>query len=158
MEIIIMENFIIEITISILPNIPIIKSYYEFNINQLDIFENWYSIFDDFFINNIIISRNNLKYIIIEDINNALIIKKFIDTVGNTFSILEEIDDLDELFENYDSYDLNNITNELCIDNSIDKTIEICTRNCTNICYCIENCESETFSALLSDHKQLLNI
>ena len=98
-----MENyFIIELVYkSILPEI---KTYYEFNINQLDIFEEWYNTFDVFFYNNIEISRDLLIYKLIETKEEIELAKQFIDTFGRPFEILEEIDELNELFNINDSY------------------------------------------------------
>ena len=98
-----MENyFIIELVYkSILPEI---KTYYEFNIEQLDIFEQWYNTFDIFFYNNLEISRDLLIYKLIETKEEIELAKKFIDTFGRPFEILEEIDDLNEIFNINDSY------------------------------------------------------
>ena len=96
------NNFIIELVYkSILPEI---KTYYEFNINQLDIFEEWYNTFDVFFYNNIEISRDLLIYKLIETKNEIELAKQFIDIFGRPFEILEEIDELNELFNINDSY------------------------------------------------------
>ena len=95
-------NFIIEI---IYKQIFLeIKTYYEFNIEQLDIFEQWYNTFDIFFYNSLEISRDLLIYKLIETKEEIDLAKKFIDTFGRPFEILEEIDDLNEIFNINDSY------------------------------------------------------
>jgi hypothetical protein len=95
-------NFIIEV---IYKHIFLeIKTYYEFNINQLDIFEEWYNTFDIFFYNNLEISRDLLIYKLIETKEEIDLAKQFIDTFGRPFEILEEIDDLNEIFNINDSY------------------------------------------------------
>lgn len=81
-----------------------IKTYYEFNIDQLDIFEQWYNTFDIFFYNSFEISRDLLIYKLIETKEEIDLAKKFIDTFGRPFEILEEIDDLNEIFNINDSY------------------------------------------------------
>ena len=96
------SNFIIELVYKSI--FPEIKTYYEFNINELDIFEEWYNTFDVFFYNNIEISRDLLFYKLIENKEDIELAKKFIDTFGRPFDILEEIDELNELFNCNDSY------------------------------------------------------
>ncbi len=96
------SNFIIELVYKSI--FPEIKTYYEFNINELDIFEEWYNTFDVFFYNNIEISRDLLFYKLIENKDDIELAKKFIDTFGRPFDILEEIDELNELFNCNDSY------------------------------------------------------
>ena len=81
-----------------------IKTYYEFNIEQLDIFEQWYNTFDIFFYNNLEISRDLLIYKLIETKEEIDLAKQFIDTFGRPFEILEEIDDLNEIFNINDFY------------------------------------------------------
>ena len=83
---------------------PEIKTYYEFNINELDIFEQWYNTFDIAFYNGLEISRDLLIYKLIETKEEIDLAKKFIDTFGRPFEILEEIDELNELFNTNDSY------------------------------------------------------
>ena len=95
-------NFIIEITYKQI--FLEIKTYYEFNIEQLDIFEQWYNTFDIFFYNSLEISRDLLIYKLIETKEEIELAKKFIDTFGRPFEILEEIDDLNEIFNINDSY------------------------------------------------------
>jgi len=95
-------NFIIEITYKQI--FLEIKTYYEFNIEQLDIFEQWYNTFDIFFYNSLEISRDLLIYKLIETKEEIDLAKKFIDTFGRPFEILEEIDDLNEIFNINDSY------------------------------------------------------
>ena len=95
-------NFIIEITYKQI--FLEIKTYYEFNIEQLDIFEQWYNTFDIFFYNNLEISRDLLIYKLIETKEEIELAKQFIDTFGRPFEILEEIDDLNEIFNINDSY------------------------------------------------------
>jgi hypothetical protein len=95
-------NFIIEITYKQI--FLEIKTYYEFNIEQLDIFEQWYNTFDIFFYNSFEISRDLLIYKLIETKEEIDLAKKFIDTFGRPFEILEEIDDLNEIFNINDSY------------------------------------------------------
>jgi hypothetical protein len=95
-------NFIIEITYKHI--FLEIKTYYEFTIDQLDIFEQWYNTFDIFFYNDLEISRDLLIYKLIETKEEIDLAKKFIDTFGRPFEILEEIDDLNELFNIDDSY------------------------------------------------------
>jgi hypothetical protein len=95
-------NFMIELTYKQI--FLEIKTYYEFNIEQLDIFEQWYNTFDIFFYNNLEISRDLLIYKLIETKEEIELAKQFIDTFGRPFEILEEIDDLNEIFNINDSY------------------------------------------------------
>jgi hypothetical protein len=95
-------NFMIEVTYKQI--FLEIKTYYEFNIEQLDIFEQWYNTFDIFFYNSFEISRDLLIYKLIETKEEIDLAKKFIDTFGRPFEILEEIDDLNEIFNINDSY------------------------------------------------------
>lgn len=95
-------NFMIEVTYKQI--FLEIKTYYEFNIEQLDIFEQWYNTFDIFFYNNLEISRDLLIYKLIETKEENELAKHFIDTFGRPFEILEEIDDLNEIFNINDSY------------------------------------------------------
>ena len=95
-------NFMIEVTYKQI--FLEIKTYYEFNIEQLDIFEQWYNTFDIFFYNSLEISRDLLIYKLIETKEEINLAKKFIDTFGRPFEILEEIDDLNEIFNINDSY------------------------------------------------------
>ena len=95
-------NFMIELTYKQI--FLEIKTYYEFNIEQLDIFEQWYNTFDIFFYNSLEISRDLLIYKLIETKEEIELAKKFIDTFGRPFEILEEIDDLNEIFNINDSY------------------------------------------------------
>jgi hypothetical protein len=95
-------NFMIEVTYKQI--FFEIKTYYEFNINELDIFEQWYNTFDIFFYNDLEISRDLLIYKLIETKEEIELAKKFIDTFGRPFEILEEIDDLNEIFNINDSY------------------------------------------------------
>ena len=95
-------NFMIEVTYKQI--FLEIKTYYEFNIEQLDIFEQWYNTFDIFFYNSLEISRDLLIYKLIETKEEIELAKQFIDTFGRPFEILEEIDDLNEIFNINDSY------------------------------------------------------
>lgn len=90
-------NFIVEISYK--TDILIeIKTYYEFNTEQLDIFEEWYNSFTIGFYNSLEISRDLLKFKLVEKKEEMELAKKFLDTFGRPFNILEEIDDLDEVF------------------------------------------------------------
>jgi hypothetical protein len=91
-------NFIIEIIYkSIFPDI---KTYYEFNCQQLDIFENWYNTFDIGFYNQLEISRDVLTYKLVETKEDIELATLFLNTFSRPFDILEEIDELNELFIN----------------------------------------------------------
>lgn len=90
-------NFIVEISYK--TDILIeIKTYYEFNTEQLDIFEEWYNSFTIGFYNSLEISRDLLKFKLVEKKEEMELAKKFLDTFGRPFNILEEIDDLDQVF------------------------------------------------------------
>jgi len=90
-------NFIVEISYK--TDILIeIKTYYEFNTEQLDIFEEWYNSFTIGFHNSLEISRDLLKFKLVEKKEEMELAKNFLDTFGRPFNILEEIDDLYEIF------------------------------------------------------------
>jgi hypothetical protein len=91
-------NFIIEVTYKLV--FLEIKTYYEFNTEQLDIFEEWYNSFDITFYNELEISRDLLQYKLVETKEESELAKKFIDTFGRSFEILEEIDELNDIFNN----------------------------------------------------------
>jgi hypothetical protein len=89
-------NFIIEIIYkSIFPDI---KTYYEFNGEQLDIFEQWYNTFDIGFYNQLEISRDVLTYKLVETKEEIKLATLFLNTFGRPFDILEEIEELNEIF------------------------------------------------------------
>jgi hypothetical protein len=89
-------NFIIEIIYkSIFPDI---KTYYEFNGEQLDIFEQWYNTFDIGFYNQLEISRDILTYKLVETKEEIKLATLFLNTFGRPFDILEEIEELNEIF------------------------------------------------------------
>jgi len=92
-----MTNFIIQIIFKY-KDLPNITTYYEFNINQLDIFESWYNTFDDYYINDMLITRNNIIYKLIESKEDIELISKFLNIFDNPFNLLELIDELDEIF------------------------------------------------------------
>jgi hypothetical protein len=97
-------NFIIQISFSH-KDLPIITTYYEFNIEHLDIFENWYNTFDDFYINNMIISKDTIQYKLLETKEQMQFAKIFLSLFDRPFEILELIEDLEQIFiqDNNDS-------------------------------------------------------
>ena len=96
-----MDNFIIQIIFKF-RDIPNITTYYEFNINQLDIFESWYNTFDDYYINDMLITRDNIIYKLIESKEDMILISNFLKNFDNPFNLLEQIDELDEIFMEID--------------------------------------------------------
>ena len=114
-----MTNFIIQIIFKY-KDLPNITTYYEFNINQLDIFESWYNTFDDYYINDMLITRNNIIYKLIESKEDIELISKFINIFDNPFNLLEFIDELDEIF-------IDNEDNSISSESDINETETINT-------------------------------
>ena len=94
------DNFVIQVIINY-KNLPNIITYYEFDINQLDMFETWYNTFDDFYINNIIISRDLITYKLLETKEDMNIAKMFLKMFNRPFDLLEQIEDLNDIFDQF---------------------------------------------------------
>ena len=104
-------------------NLPKITTYYEFNIEQLDIFEFWYNTFDEYYIDNLLISRDTIQYKLIETQDDMNFLSTFLKLFDKPFEILEQIDDLCNIFDIRDNIS-NNSDNSLieeteCINNLI---------------------------------------
>lgn len=108
-----MDNFIIQI-IFIYKDLPNITTYYEFNIIQLDIFESWYNTFDEYYINDMLITRENIIYKLIETKEDMDLISKFLNIFDNPFNLLEQIDDLDEIFVINDNNSISDNDSDHC--------------------------------------------
>ena len=80
-----------------------ITTYYEFNIEQLDIFEYWYNTFDEYYIDNMLISRDTIQYKLIETLDEINYLSNFLKLFDNPFDILEKIDDLIDIFDTRDN-------------------------------------------------------
>lgn len=94
------NNFVIQLIFNY-KNLPNIITYYEFDINQLDMFETWYNTFDDFYINNIIISRDFITYKLLETKEDMDIAKIFLKMFDRPFDLLEQIEDLNDIFDQF---------------------------------------------------------
>lgn len=93
-------------------NLPKITTYYEFNIEQLDIFEFWYNTFDEYYIDNLLISRDTIQYKLIETQDDMNFLSNFLKLFDKPFEILEQIDDLCNIFDTRDNIS-NNSDNSL---------------------------------------------
>ena len=93
-------------------NLPKITTYYEFNIEQLDIFEFWYNTFDEYYIDNLLISRDTIQYKLIETQDDMNFLSTFLKLFDKPFEILEQIDDLCNIFDTRDNIS-NNSDNSL---------------------------------------------
>ena len=80
-------------------DLPKITTYYEFNIEQLDIFEYWYNTFDEYYIDNMLISRETIQYKLIETLDEINFLSNFIKLFDKPFDLLEKIDDLIDIFD-----------------------------------------------------------
>jgi len=80
-------------------DLPKITTYYEFNIEQLDIFEYWYNTFDEYYIENMLISRETIQYKLIETLDEINFLSNFIKLFDKPFDLLEKIDDLIDIFD-----------------------------------------------------------
>jgi len=106
-----MSIFIVQV-FYLYSNLPKITTYYEFNIEQLDIFEFWYNTFDEYYIDNLLISRDTIQYKLIETQDNMNFLSNFLKLFDNPFEILEQIDDLSNIFDTRDNIS-NNSDNSL---------------------------------------------
>lgn len=93
-------------------DLPKITTYYEFNIEQLDIFECWYNTFDEYYIDNMLISRETIQYKLIETLDEINFLSNFLKLFDKPFDLLEKIDDLIDIFDTRDNIS-NNSDNSL---------------------------------------------
>jgi hypothetical protein len=135
-----MDNFIVKIIYYFTHplTIPSIITFYEFNIDELDIFESWYNTFDEYYSDNLFISRDTITYKLVESKDDMEKAKVFLDNFDRPFNLLEEIEELSILFiEDIDSiasensvYDktesINNIIN-YHLNGNVDKVKECLT-------------------------------
>jgi len=106
-----MSIFIVQV-FYLYSNLPKITTYYEFNIEQLDIFEFWYNTFDEYYIDNLLISRDTIQYKLIETQDDMNFLSTFLKLFDKPFEILEQIDDLCNIFDTRDNIS-NNSDNSL---------------------------------------------
>ncbi len=89
------EKFILEIELN--SKYGWIKTFYQFDIEELEIFETWYSNFDSLILDSgLELNKTNFIYKIIKYSDDSFYtVISFLETFGKPFDILEQIDGLE---------------------------------------------------------------
>ncbi len=106
------EKFILEIELN--TTYGWIKTYYQFDLEELEIFESWVSSLESIILDSgLEINNTNLKYQIIKSTDNTFdTLTDFLETFGRPFDLLEQINELEDIcFNTHNSKDNNSDTN-----------------------------------------------
>jgi hypothetical protein len=91
------EKFILEIELN--TQYGWIKTYYQFDLEELEIFETWYSDFSSLILDSgLELDKTNFIYKIIKCSDDSFYTaSNFLETFGRSFDLLEQIDGLEDI-------------------------------------------------------------
>jgi len=106
------EKFILEIELN--TQYGWIKTYYQFDLEELEIFETWYLEFDSMLLDSgLELNKTNFIYKIIKYSEDSFYTAlNFLESFGRPFDLLEQIDELNEICFSSDAKDIASIQSD----------------------------------------------